>query len=182
MRDGEGPDGAERHPPGRRARGMAEIRARLLSAGRAVFARHGLANATIAQITEAADVLATRTGAQARGALASTGGALLDDARQRGLGLYPDGGGELLPRPCRVRLSRKLLHPRAAPEGWGGLHQGTARQAAQLRSGTPGCPGPSGPEHGVARGAARIWVALYPEERALAHRRLVTAPEAKESD
>jgi AcrR family transcriptional regulator len=56
MRDGEGPDGAERRPPGRRARRQAEIRARLLSAGRAVFARHGVANATIAQITEAADV------------------------------------------------------------------------------------------------------------------------------
>ena len=56
MKDGEGPDGAERRPPGRRARRQAEIRARLLSAGRAVFARHGVANATIAQITEAADV------------------------------------------------------------------------------------------------------------------------------
>jgi AcrR family transcriptional regulator len=56
MGDGEGPDGAEHRLPGRRARRQAEIRARLLSAGRTVFARHGVANATIAQITEAADV------------------------------------------------------------------------------------------------------------------------------
>ena len=56
MKDGEGPDGAERRPPGRRSRRQAEIRARLLRAGRTVFARHGVANATIAQITEAADV------------------------------------------------------------------------------------------------------------------------------
>src|ERR671935_140060 len=56
MKDGEGPADAERRPRGRRARRQAEIRARLLSAGRTVFARHGVANATIAQITEAADV------------------------------------------------------------------------------------------------------------------------------
>jgi AcrR family transcriptional regulator len=43
-------------PSGRRARRRAEIRARLLAAGRAVFTQNGVADATIAQITQAADV------------------------------------------------------------------------------------------------------------------------------
>jgi len=42
--------------PGRRARRQAEIRGRLLTAGRRVFTEQGIADATIAQITEAADV------------------------------------------------------------------------------------------------------------------------------
>ena len=42
--------------PGRRARRQAEIRARLLAAGMTVFSRRGIEEATIAQITEAADV------------------------------------------------------------------------------------------------------------------------------
>jgi AcrR family transcriptional regulator len=44
------------HPAGRRARRQAEIRARLIDAGRDVFTRQGLEEATIAQITAAADV------------------------------------------------------------------------------------------------------------------------------
>lgn len=43
-------------PEGRRARKRAEIRARLLDAGQAIFVRRGVEEATIAQITEAAGV------------------------------------------------------------------------------------------------------------------------------
>ena len=55
----EGTDRSEMASPppfGRRARRQAEIRARLIEAGRGVFTQHGLDEATIAEITAAADV------------------------------------------------------------------------------------------------------------------------------